>query len=80
MGRGDWILCQITSKPYADSRAIRLEALDFAGGGLELTSYVRPGKLFTANEELILEAVGNLHAEKVDSILQAVAGLFVRPS
>jgi mRNA interferase MazF len=79
-GRGDWILCQITSKPYADARAIRLEARDFAGGGLELTSYVRPGKLFTANEELILEAVGNLHAEKVDSILQAVAGLFVRPS
>ena len=78
--RGDWILCQITSKPYADARAIRLEARDFAGGGLELTSYVRPGKLFTANEALMLESVGVLEAEKVDSILKAVAELFVRHS
>ena len=77
-GRGDWILCQITSKPYADARGIRLEARDFAGGGLELTSYVRPGKLFTANETLMLEKVGQLRAEKVGVILHAVAGLFAR--
>ena len=75
-GRGDWILCQITSKPYADARAIRLDGPDFASGGLELTSYVRPGKLFTANETLMLENVGQLRAEKVDAILRAVAGLF----
>ena len=75
-GRGDWILCQITSKPYADARAIRLEGSDFASGGLELTSYVRPGKLFTANETLMLENVGQLRAEKVDAILRSVAGLF----
>ena len=24
-GRGDWILCQVTSKPYGDTRAIKLE-------------------------------------------------------
>jgi len=24
-GRGDWILCQVTSQPYGDPRAIRLE-------------------------------------------------------
>jgi mRNA interferase MazF len=75
-GRGDWILCQITSKPYADARAIRLEGSDFSSGGLELTSYVRPGKLFTANETLMLENVGQLRAEKVEAILRAVAGLF----
>ena len=75
-GRGDWILCQITSKPYADARAIRLDGPDFASGGLELTSFVRPGKLFTANETLMLENVGQLRAEKVEAILRAVAGLF----
>jgi mRNA interferase MazF len=75
-GRGDWILCQITSKPYADARAIRLDGPDFASGGLELTSYVRPGKLFTANETLMLEKVGQLRVEKVGVILRAVAGLF----
>ena len=77
-GRGDWILCQITSKPYADARAIRLDGPDFFSGGLELTSYVRPGKLFTANETLMLEKVGQLRAEKVGVILHAVAGLFAR--
>ena len=24
-GRGDWILCQVTSKPYADSAAVTLK-------------------------------------------------------
>lgn len=74
--RGDWILCQITSKPYADRRAVRLDAMDFASGGLELTSYVRPGKLFTANEALMIETVGRLRTEKLRTILKAVAQLF----
>jgi len=74
--RGDWILCQITSKPYADRRAIRLDGADFVSGGLELTSYVRPGKLFTANEALMIETVGRLRADKLRAVLRAVAGLF----
>jgi mRNA interferase MazF len=80
VGRGDWILCQITSKSYADARAIRLDGPDFVSGGLALASYVRPGKLFTANETLMLEKVGQLRAEKVGAILEAVAGLFAHPS
>ena len=28
-GRGDWILCQVTSNPYSDPRAVRLSATDF---------------------------------------------------
>ena len=74
--RSDWILCQITSKPYADQRAVRLDQTDFASGGLELTSYVRPGKLFTANEALMIETVGWLRTDKLRVILKAVAGLF----
>ena len=27
--RGDWILCQITSNPYSDARAIKLSEKDF---------------------------------------------------
>ena len=77
-GRGDWILCQITSKPYADPRAVRLDGTDFANSGLQLTSYVRPGKLFTANETLIVESVGRLHGDKLRAILQAVAEIFAR--
>lgn len=47
--RGDWILCQITSKPYSDPRAVELTNASFAQGSLHLVSYARPSKLFTAN-------------------------------
>jgi mRNA interferase MazF len=75
-GRGSWILCQITSKSYADARAFRLDYGDFAEGGLRIASYVRPGKLFTANETLILETAGRLKPETIRAILKEVAALF----
>jgi len=52
-GREDWILCQVTSNSYSDSRAITLLAESFRQGGLQRVSYARPGKLFTANRELM---------------------------
>lgn len=57
-GRGDWILCQITSNPYGDMRAVALNDPDFAAGSLHAASYVRPGKLFTAHHSLMLTQVG----------------------
>ena len=33
-GRGDWVLCQVTSAPYGDPRAVPLDAADFGAGGL----------------------------------------------
>ena len=33
-GRGDWILCQITSNAYADSGAVKLGNADFLQGSL----------------------------------------------
>jgi mRNA interferase MazF len=33
-GRGDWILCQVTSKPYADPAAVVLKDPDFERGSL----------------------------------------------
>lgn len=37
-GRGDWILCQVTSKPYAENAAVVLEPVDFQRGSLQVTS------------------------------------------
>lgn len=71
-GRGDWILCQITSNPYGDPSAIRLEAADFAHGSLRLTSYARPAKLFTAHSSLIASQAGQLQPEKLSAIRDAV--------
>jgi mRNA interferase MazF len=62
-GRGDWILCQITSNPYSAVQAIVLSDESFRQGGLQRTSYARPGKLFTANHDLMAAEVGLLTAE-----------------
>lgn len=72
VGRGDAILVQVTSNPYADPRAVELTADSFTDGSLDRTSYARPGKLFTANETLIAREVGALTPTAFDSVLSAV--------
>gem|GEM_PF-293248 len=69
VGRDDWILCQVTSNPYGDERAVTLAEKDFQSGSLRVSSYARPGKLFTANSSLVAETVGSLKksgSQKVD--------------
>lgn len=61
-GRGDLILCQVTSKPYGDIRAIKLEDTSFSAGSLRVLSYACPSKLFTANRDLILSEVATLQS------------------
>ena len=78
-GHGDWILCQVTSRPYADTKSVKLTNSDFKKGSLRVVSYARPGKLFTANQELRVFEVGVLHDKAFDSVLGAVVGV-LRPS
>lgn len=70
-GRGDWILCQITSNPYSDVRAVMLSDGSFRQGGLQRTSHPRPGKLFTANHDLMEAEVGFLKAEALRQVIDA---------
>lgn len=74
-GRGDRVLCQITSQPYGDSLAIKLEDQDFATGGLRAESFARPGKLFTADANLILSIEGKLTAAALQRVLHTVVNL-----
>ncbi len=74
--RGDWILCQITSKPYGDSRAVQITDADFAAGELRVVSYARPAKLFTAHQSLFSSEAGKLKAEAFARVRQAVYALF----
>ena len=74
-GRGDWVLCQITSNPYADTRAVLLDNTDFTTGSLRVTSYARPGKLFTANIRLITSEIGLLKPDAFENVLEAVVNL-----
>mgnify|MGYP005839044497 CR=1 FL=1 len=78
-GRDDWILCQVTSNPYSDTRAIPLCGDDFHVGSLRTTSRVRPGGLFTANSDLVVGRVGALKAEVFTRIVDAVVEL-IRPT
>lgn len=73
--RGDWVLCQVTSNPYGDPRAIGLAAGDFQRGGLRSESYARPGKLFTATRDLIVREVGWLAQEPLAQVIDAVVAI-----
>ena len=76
---GDWILCQITSRSYDDRLAIPLEASDFASGGLLVSSFARPGKLFTAHCGLMIRSVGVLTPASFERVLSAVVKI-LKPS
>ena len=71
-GRGDWILCQVTSSPYGDPRAFHLTAASFRSGSLRSDSYARPGKLFTASRDLMVTEVAVLTASALREIIDAV--------
>ena len=79
-GRGDQILCQITSKPYGDTGAIELDQSAFASGSLRVTSYARPGKLFTASGELVTSQVAVLKPDMFKRVVDAVVDLLRRAS
>jgi mRNA interferase MazF len=72
----DWIFCQITSNSYFDSRAIEITEKDFSRGSLQRVSYVRPGKIFTGNIQLIANIIGQLESSAFNKVLQNVIGLF----
>jgi mRNA interferase MazF len=74
-GRGDWLLCQITSKSYSDPRAIQISAADFAQGSLRITSFARPGKLFTAHASLVAGQIGELQHAKFSAVRDSVVRL-----
>ena len=75
-GRGDWILCQVTSKAYGDADAIEIKQEDFELGGLRLDSYARPGKLFTAHESLLRAEAGRLRAPAFERVRAGVMAVF----
>ena len=69
VGRGDWLLCQITSNPYSDIEAIRLTNAELAQGSLDRVSFARPTKLFTANESLMVKRVAVLNLKTFAAVL-----------
>ena len=71
----DWLLCQVTTNPYADSRAIELDGDSLDTGILLHTSYARPAQLFTAHQDLLGREVATLKAETFNRLLDSTIEL-----
>jgi len=78
VGMGDFVLCQITSRSYADRLAIPLLEVDFAEGGLKRESFLRIGKLFTANVSIIIGVAGRLNSERMSEVLDVLIDILRR--
>ncbi len=73
----DLILCQITSRAHSDAFAVPLTSSDFERGQLPQPGFIRPQRLFTVEQHVILHAVGKVTAEKFDEVFKKTRALFV---
>jgi len=72
----DVILCQITSRARSDESSVALDAADFERGKLNQPSFVRPQRLFTVDQHVILYSVGKIPATKLSEVLTKARALF----
>ncbi len=77
-GRGDWVVCQVTSNPYGDPCAIHLGDEDMNSGSLRRTSFARPGKLVTLHESVIRSEVALLTAGAFARLIYQTTALLHR--
>ena len=71
----DWVLCQITSKAYSDVNSIELNDSNFDIGSLNITSYIRAGKTFTAHKSIINKQVGKLNISTRQLVINNIVNL-----
>ena len=55
--------------------AIALGEAQFSSGSLRRTSYVRPGKLFTAHQNIVARVVGRLKPEPHKQVVRSIQNL-----
>jgi len=68
----DIILCQITSQNTRDSYSIPLLDSDFHSGSLKVPSNLRPNRIFTADQSIVLYAIGHIHDVKMKSVIEKI--------
>lgn len=74
-GQNECILCQVTSNPYSDPRAIPLLEEAFESGSMYRPSFARPGKLFTASTSIMSKEAGVLDGRTFSRLLDAVIAI-----
>lgn len=58
-----------------DRYAIPLDSLDFGDGGIRKPSQIRPNRIFTADDHIVLYRAGGLTTEKKNQVTDAVVRL-----
>lgn len=71
----DIILCQITSQQTKDAYAIRLMDSDMVSGSLKKASNIRPNRIFTADEHIILYKIGSINSKKLQQVRDKIIEL-----
>lgn len=76
---GDVLVCQITSKRYSSRRAISLTKKDFQSGSLIVDSFIRPDKIATLEQDMMLQILGTLKTSKIGQVKTAVKKILEIP-
>jgi len=71
----DVILCQITSQNVKDNMSINIDTTDVINGALSNPSNVRPNRLFTADENIILYSLGQLKNDKLNVVVSCIVNM-----
>jgi mRNA interferase MazF len=71
----DLILCQITSKYHAGTGSIPLYPHDMSTGVLKDLSYIRPDKLFTADEAMIQYTLGHVNNIIIKTVVDVIVSI-----
>ena len=72
----DLILCQITSQTRSDGYSVPLALADFERGRLAMDSFIRPNRLFTVEQSVILYSAGKVKDAKLKEVRAKIRALF----
>ncbi|MCY3692783.1 MAG: type II toxin-antitoxin system PemK/MazF family toxin [Chloroflexota bacterium] len=72
----DWMVCEVTSQPRVDVLQLPIGDGDIASGRLLRSSWVRPDRVMTLNEEVFRQTIARLTDSKTVEILASVRSLF----
>jgi len=71
----DWMVCEVTSQPRVDVLQLPIGDGDLASGRLLRSSWVRPDRVMTLNEEVFWRAIARLSDARLAEILASVRSL-----
>jgi mRNA interferase MazF len=73
----DLILCQITSQSRRDGYSVSLASEDFERGHLNVDSFIRPNRLFTVEQSVVLYSAAKVKTSKLNEVRARIRELFV---